>query len=460
MNLKRFIGDKRFYKMVFCIAIPIMIQNGITNFVGMLDNIMVGQVGTEQMSGVAIVNQLMFVFNICIFGAVSGAGIFCAQFYGSGNHEGVRETVRFKIYSCIILIILAFFIFVGFGERLIQLYLHDGGSGMDKAATLQYGTTYLLILLISIVPFSISQIYASTLRETGETILPMMAGIVAVILNLIINYLLIFGKFGMPQLGVVGAAIGTVISKFVECAIVVLGTHKNSEKNKFAVGLYRSFHISKHLTKQMFMKGTPLLVNEAMWSLGMAFLTQCYSMRGLDVVAGLNISNTLTNVFNIGFVALGGAISIIVGQLLGAGKMEEAKDTNKKLIFFSVCFCAVLGGIMILGSFLFPRLYNTTDEVRVLARNFIIVAGYSLPIHAFMHACYFTLRSGGKTITTFFFDSGFMWLISIPMAYALSRYTLIPAVFMYFTIQTLDLIKCVVGGYLVKKGVWIRKIID
>ena len=109
--MKKYIGDKHFYRMVLVVVVPIMIQNGITNFVSLLDNIMVGQVGTEQMSGVAIANQLIFVFNLCIFGAVSGAGIFGAQFYGSGDHEGVRDTLRFKLVTSLALFLIAALVF-------------------------------------------------------------------------------------------------------------------------------------------------------------------------------------------------------------------------------------------------------------------------------------------------------------------------------------------------------------
>ena len=125
---EKFIGDKQFYKMILMVALPIMIQNGITNFVGLLDNVMVGQLGTEQMSGVAIVNQLVFVFNLCIFGAVAGAGILGAQFYGSGNHEGVRNALRFKLISAGVLTIVCAAILVLFNEPLINAFLHEGGS--------------------------------------------------------------------------------------------------------------------------------------------------------------------------------------------------------------------------------------------------------------------------------------------------------------------------------------------
>ena len=230
---RKFIGDKRFYLMVLGVAMPIMIQNGITNFVSLLDNIMVGQVGTEQMSGVAIVNQLLFIYNLCIFGGVSGAGIFTAQYFGQGNDEGVRNTFRFKLWIGVILTAAAITIFLGAHEPLIRLYLTGDQGSQDMNATLAYGISYMKVMLVGLPPFLFVQLYASTLRECGETMLPMKAGITAVFVNLIFNYILIYGKFGAPQLGVVGAAVATVLSRYVEMAIVLIRTHGNKEKYRF-----------------------------------------------------------------------------------------------------------------------------------------------------------------------------------------------------------------------------------
>ena len=161
---EKFIGDRAFYKMVLLIAVPIMIQNGITNFVNLLDNIMVGQIGTEQMSGVAIVNQLIFVYNLCIFGGLSGAGIFTAQYFGQKDEEGIRNTFRFKIWMAVLITIIAIIIFVMGGSNLISLYSNDGSTG-DLAATLEYGKLYLMIMLTGLPGFMLVQIYSSTLRE-------------------------------------------------------------------------------------------------------------------------------------------------------------------------------------------------------------------------------------------------------------------------------------------------------
>lgn len=456
---KKFIGDKAFYMMVLGIAVPIMIQNGITNFVNLLDNIMVGRLGTEQMSGVSIVNQLLFVYNICIFGGVSGAGIFTAQYYGQKDDEGIRYTFRFKLWMTLILTVGAMLLFLFFDDTLINLYLSGSSDGGDLLATLQYGKQYLRIMMFSLPAFMVLQVYASTLRECGETVVPMKAGMAAVLVNLVFNYFLIYGKFGFPELGVSGAAVATTMSRYIEVAIVIIWTHRHSEIHTFVNNLYSSLTLPFATAKKIFIKGMPLVVNEALWSAGMAMLTQCYSVRGLNVVAGLNIANTVNNLFNVVFLALGNSVAIVVGQLLGAGKMEEARDKDNKMIAFSVLACLGVAAVMLVLSPVFPLLYNTSEAVRHQATLFMIAQAVFMPQSAFIHATYFTLRSGGKTIITFFFDCVFLWMVNVPVVFVLSRFTEMPAHYIFICGQLADLIKCTIGFILVKKGVWIQNIV-
>lgn len=326
MKLKKLIGDKAFYKSVLTVAVPIMIQNGISNFVSLLDNIMVGQVGTEQMSGIAIVNQLIFVFNLAIFGALSAAGIFGAQFYGCRDHEGVKHAFRYKFYACIALVALGIGIFLMFGQELILLYLHDeGGTTQSLDAALRYGKEYLGIMLVGLLPFALEEAYASTLRECGETKVPMLAGIVAVFVNLGLNYLLIFGKLGFPTLGVAGAAIATVISRYIQMLIVIVWTHAHQARMPFAKGLYKGLSIPGQLALKITVKGMPLMVNEILWAAGMAVMNQCYSLRGLDAVAGLNIASTITNLFNIVLWRWGALSPLWWGSSLGPEKWRRPR---------------------------------------------------------------------------------------------------------------------------------------
>lgn len=455
----KFFGDKAFYAMILGITVPIIVQNAITNFVSLLDNIMVGRLGTEQMSGVAIGNQLLFVYNLCIFGGYSGAGIFTAQYHGKGDDDGIRYTMRFKLLLGAALTALAAAIFLLWDGPLINLFLHDGSASGDLAQTLAAGQQYLAIMLWGLVPFALGQVYISTLREVGETVLPMKAGIAAVLVNLFFNWVLIYGHLGFAPLGVRGAAIATVLSRFVECGIVILWTHRHHARFGFMRRLWRSLYIPAVLVRDIVRRGLPLLFNEGLWSLGMTTLTQCYSTRGLAVIAGLNIASTIVNLFNVVYMSLGNALGIVVGKLLGQGKTREAVDTDRRMIAFGVLLCVGIGSVMAATAGLFPQLYNTTDEVRGLATYFIRISGLLMPAFSFLHCAYFTLRCGGKTVLTFFFDCGFICLVNLPFVYVLSHFTGIDIHLLYFLGQSVDLFKCLIGFVLVKKGVWINNIV-
>lgn len=458
--LKRFIGDRKFYKSVFAIAVPIMLQNGITTFVGLLDNIMVGQLGTEPMSGVAIANQLIFVFNLLLFGALSGAGIFTAQFFGRDDAEGMRYTFRYKCIISAIILALALVVLNAFKGPLIWSYLNGDNSAGNLEIAARFGQQYLLIMFIGLAPYTISQIYSSTLRETGQTFVPMLASAIAVLTNAMLNYIFIFGKLGIPALGVAGAAIATVVSRFVECVYVALWTHRHCGINRFVVGAYKSLKIPGSLFKTITIKGTPLAINEFLWSIGISILAQCYSTRGMDAVAGYNIASTITNLFNIVYMALGSSVGIIVGRLLGAGKLQEAKETDVKLIFTSVVSCIFMGSIMFLVAPLIPEIYKTSAATREIAKDMMKISAVFMPVNAYLHASYFTLRSGGKTFVTFLFDSAFVMCICVPVALAISRFTDIPIIPMYAICVSLDLIKCVVGAIMLKKGIWLNNIVE
>lgn len=459
MLKQKLIGDRAFYRRVMAVAIPIIIQNFITNFVSMLDNIMVGQVGTVEMSGVAIVNQLLFVFNLCIFGAVSGAGIFTAQFFGSRDHEGIRRTFRFKLYAALVLTAAGISLFLLSGGSLIRLYLSGEGSVQDAKLTLQHALSYMKTMLWGLLPFALANSYCSTLRETGQTVVPMVAGVTAVIVNLILNYVLIFGHFGLPVMGVRGAAMATVISRYVELAIVAFWAHTHSGKNPYISGLYRSGYIPGNLLKQIFICGTPLMFNEVLWGMGMATLSQCYSTRGLDVVAAVNISSTIYNLGAVMFLSMGSVMSILIGQLLGSNAPEHTVwDNFRKIAALSVSSCVILGLLLILSSGLFPQIYNTTDSVRSITTGLICICACFMPFNAYVHGVYFALRSGGKTVITFVFDSGFMWLLNVPLAFCLSRFTNIPIFPLYAICQATDLIKCIIGTALIRGKAWIQNL--
>lgn len=458
--MSKFIGNKQFYKNVFAIALPIMAQNGISSFVNMLDNLMVGRIGTEQLSGVSIVNDLMFVYQLCLFGAISGAGIFTAQYFGQGNEDGVRDTFRIKIVICGFIMLLGFAAF-GFGDKtLISYYLHEGSQTGDLAATLQYGHVYMMFMLAGLLPQAAEFVYSSTLRETGETVIPMRASFAAVFINLVLNYVLIYGKFGFPVLGVAGAAIATAISRVVQALIVILWTHKHNDIKPYINGAYASFNFAGSLVRKVCVTGLPLVINESLWSIGIVLQKQSYSTRGLAVVAGLNINSTFFNVFSICFAAFGDAVAIIVGQLLGAGKMDEAKETGLKINAFVTASCIVMGVVVYSLAPYLPRFYNTTPEVKSIASDFLRVTGVMMPLFGLCHSLYFTIRAGGKTLITFLFDSAFLMVVGVPLAFVLTRFTSLDIVSIYAICEGTAIIKVFIGFAISASGVWMQNIVS
>lgn len=411
------LGDRAFYRHVLMVVLPIIVQNTLTNVVSLLDNVMVGQVGTLPMSGVAVVGQLLFVYNLAIWGSTSGAGIFGAQFYGRGDMEGVRHTFRFKLLVSTAITAAAIVLFLAAGTPLIEAYISADTSPADAAATLGYAQGYLRIMLVGLIPFGLTQCYAGTLRESGQTVLPMKASMLAMVVNFVFNALLIFGLGPFPSLGVAGAAIATVLSRFVELGIVVVGAHRSTDRYPFLQGVYRSFAIPRTLVKSIFIRSMPLLLNEMMWGSGQAVLLQCYSVRGIQAVAALNICNTIAQIFNEVFLSLGNATAIVVGQELGADRLTGARRTAWRMLTLSLASCVVMGTALAVCAPFIPRIYNTEESIRLLATELIRMAALCMPLYGFSNCEYFTLRSGGKTFITFLFDSCFTWVVSVPMAY-------------------------------------------
>ena len=260
-------------------------------------------------------------------------------------------------------------------------------------------------------------------------------------------------------MGVEGAALATVISRYVELAILAGWVHLNHRRNPFIVGAYRSPYLPGPLLKSIIVKGMPLLVNEALWSSGMAFMNQCYSTCGLDVVPAMNISSTLFNLASVVFLSLGNAVGIIMGQMLGACRTEpEIRDSNRKLLTLSVSSGVFFGMLMASISGLFPQIYNTTDTVRHLATCLICVNAVFMPFDAYVNATYFTLRSGGQTFVTFLFDSCFTWVVCVPVAYCLSRFTNLSIVPLFSICLSTYLIKCAIGAFMLKQGKWIQNL--
>jgi putative MATE family efflux protein len=457
---KKFIGDKAFYKMLLVLVLPLIVQQGITSSVNLLDNVMVGKLGTEAISAVAIVNQIITVFNLAIFGGLSGCSIFGAQFFGKKDYEGMKQTFRFKMMFALFAAIVSIVIFIIWGENFISLFLTGSSDGGDLELTAKYAKQYLTVMLFGLIPFALVQTYTSTLRESGETLIPMIGSTGAIVINLCLNYLLIFGKFGCPRLEVEGAAIATVIARFFEILFIAIYAQTHTKKYQFLHKAFSSLYVSSSLIKKIARTGSPLLFNEIFWSFGMTVVSQCYSTRGLSAVAAVNITTTIWNLFSICMIATGNGVSILVGQRLGAGDKEGARDVDNKMLFVALVSHIVMGALLVSLSGAIPMIYNVEPEVRHLASNMLIAAGCALPIHSIINCVYFTIRTGGKTIITFLFDCVYTWVVSVPLAFCLAHFTKMPILWMYTCVQFIDIIKLTIGLIMLRSDFWLNNIVN
>ncbi len=448
------------YKQALMLAVPMMIHMGITNAVGLVDNLMIGSLGTESITAVSIALQLIFVYNLAVFGAISGPGIYGAQYFGQKNKEGFWNVFRLKFWICFLVLFIGTSVYYFFGSEFIKLYLHGADSGIDKNLTFSLSFDYLKIMLLGLFPFTLTQIYSGSLRETGESIKPMVAGVVSVFIDIVFNYLLIFGKFGFPCLGVKGAALATVLARVVEALIVVIWTYYSKIKIEYITDALKSLKIPLDKMKEIVIKSIPLFFNEFLWAAGFTVTFQCYSLKGLDVVAALNIASVLQNLVIVILISMGNAVGILIGQMLGASRFEEAKVNSSRLTKFTAILGMVVALLVIMISAYFPGFYKTSDSIKELAKNFIIINALFLPVIGIVNSLYFTLRSGGKTLITFFFDSVFTWILEVPIAFSLCKYTELPIITIFILVYSLDFIKILIGHILIKKGVWISNLVS
>lgn len=457
---KKYIGDKAFYSALIALAIPLIIQQGITNFVSLLDNLMVGRLGTIPMSSVSIMNQLIFVYNLTIFGGLSGASIFGAQFFGTGDWKGMRDTFRFRLLFGGVVSVIAIVILWFWGDTLAMLFMKsEANNPTDIALTVEHGMAYLKIALWGLVPFMVVQVYSGLLREMGETVSPMIASVIAILTNLALNYIFIYGKLGCPAMGVAGAALATVIARFLEMGYIMWITHRGHARFRFIEGAYKSMHVPAELVRKIAITGAPLMFNELLWSLGTTFVNANYSSRGLVVVAAMNIATTAWNLFCVIMFAMGSAVSIMVGQKLGAGDIEGAKDIDRKLIFANLVLHIAIGALIVATAGLVPMLYITEPEVRSLAADFLRIMGLTMPISAFVHVAYFTIRSGGKTVVTFFFDSVYTWVVTASLSLVLCRYTTLDVRTIFFIVHFSDIIKLIISIPMLRSGFWANNLV-
>ena len=458
--MKKLIGSKRFYKMVLAICIPIVIQNGFTNLASLLDNIMIGQLGTLSMSGVSITNQLLQVFNVTIFGAMSGPGIFMAQFYGKKNKEGVENCFRIKLIIGIIIALLAIFLFYTFGQQLISLYLNDNPT--DSLKTLNYGMNYLKIMLVGLIPFVITQVYSSSLRETGNTVLPMIASVVAVIVNFCINYILIFGHFGFPEMGIQGAAVGTLTARMLELLIIVVYIWKIDTKVRlFDINLFRTIFSpeNRKIWGAFFKVAFPIMCSGMIWAISVPMQTAILGHLSADAIAANSVSSTFFQYLKVIVIAISSASAVVIGKDIGEGDIERVKSDGRTLSVIDVLIGIVLASLLFVLRGPLLSMYKLTDTAAVLANHFIMIMSvvmvgmsYQMPVSVGV------IQGGGDTRFSMYMNMISTWGIVMPLSFLAAFVWKLPVELVVVAVQSDQLFKGIPVFLRFRSYKWIHKL--
>ncbi len=446
MFFDKFKFDKEFLLDVLKIAVPLMLQQLIVSSVNLVDNLMVGFLGDSAMGGVSAVNKFYMIANFATFGMSAAASVFMAQYFGAKNNERLKESFRFMLVSTMILNLA--FLITGklFPENVLKYFTNNED-------VIRVGLEYFSIAVYTFVPISIIISVNNAIRSIGDSKILLVTSGVSVIINVVLNYCLIFGNFGFPVLGVKGAAIATLVARSVEVCLCLFILW--AKKYDFNTSIFEIFKIDLSLVKAILIKAIPLCTNEVLWSFGMATMFKFYATRGLMVMSGYAVSSTISDIFFTLFGGMSMATTVFVSQRLGANKIDEAKVVAYKLLGVSFVLSLFFACGLFMASFIVPYLYkNVSIEARQVAINVLRVQSIMFWIYMFTAECYFILRSGGDSKNTLIMDSGFMWLLNIPILFVATYYTNFGYLAIYLIGQSTDIIKLIFSYHLLRKEKW------
>jgi putative MATE family efflux protein len=447
-----FFRETEFYKSLFTIATPIMLQNFVNSLVNMLDTIMIGRLGTAEIAAVGLGNNFFFLFIMLLFGIGSGGAIFTAQFWGKRDEKSIRMNMGLcAVLSCVFAFVFMVFVIV-IPEKVLSLYSKD-------AVVIELGARYLKTLSPSFIPFAISSIITFTLRSVEKVRLPMVTTMIALTINAILNYVFIFGFFFVPAMGVKGAAIATVISRFSEMFILIISSYRFRYVIIGPIKQYFSF--VQGFFSRFIKIALPVILNEMIWSFGVGLQNIIFARTGTEAIAAFNITNTVSQLTWVFFMGLGSATGVIIGKKIGEQKNDVAKRYAiliLKFASFTACFASL---ILIPLSFLLPYIFNVSQQVLHDARLMFIVLSACYPMRAFNVATIIGIcRAGGDTVFSGLYDIVFMYAVSLPLAAAASYFFHAPAAIIYLCIFAEEPFKVIVGFMRIRSGKWLHNVVE
>ncbi len=439
---------KQFIKQVLMLSIPVMLQQLLNNLLNMTDTVMIGMISEDAISGVAVANKIFFIYQLILFGLTNGFGIFLSQYSGSKLHDKLADIYTLGIRACLCISAAAMLICLFLQKPILSIFL-------TNPITIQIASSYLTVLIVSFIPFALTNMIAVAFRSLGKPKYPLIAGTISFFSNVVMNSILIFGLFGFPRLEAAGAAIATVIARFIETLILILLTRRYLD----GIHLKRHIELGVEFIRTILAKALPLMGNELMWSLGLNIIFVNYSFVGEAYIPAITVVDNISNLIYVIFSGCSVAVSVMVGQALGSGKSREEvlSDVRKMQILVMVIYLSG-GALLILTNQLTPRLFSLSAMNLSMASSLLIVKALLAWTQGYSNTIYYVLRSGGDTKSVLIIDGIFTWVGPVLLSILAARVFHFDIFYTYLIVEGAGLIKVCLATYFLKKEKWIQNL--
>ncbi|MGL5651926.1 MAG: MATE family efflux transporter [Paraclostridium sp.] len=403
--------NKRFYKLLVSLCIPIIIQNLISTSVNIIDTVMISSLGEASVASIGVANQYFFLFNMTLSGLTGGAGLFISQFFGKNDANNIKKVTGLNVLLGIILGLLFFIPAFIFPKFIIHFFSYD-------TEVVNLCIEYFSIIAFCYPLIAVSTVFSMGSRSIRNPKLGMICSAVALISNIILNYGLIFGNLGLPTLGVRGAAIATVIARFIEFSLLIGYVYivKKDYVLKFTIKNLKS--IDKQFINTFFGKSTPILLNDSGWAIGTVLYSVAYAKAGTSAIAASQIATSTGNFFIMTAVCVAIGASIMLGNELGADNKEVAIDYAKKFSKIVFIVGTLFGILLILNIPTLLKMFSVSDNLAPDIIKIFVIMGLLMGLKSFNTLLIIgILRSGGDTKYSLFLELGCMWLVSLPLTF-------------------------------------------
>jgi putative MATE family efflux protein len=444
--------DKDYLSALFRLAWPIIFQNLISSSLNMVGVVMIGQLGDGSVAAVGLGNQVFFLLNFILFGISSGSAIFTAQFWGKRDIPSIRRVLGFSLGMALAASLFFTLVAVLFPGAALGLYTND-------PAVIALGASYIRLVGLSYITTAVTYSFSAVLRSTGNVRVPTAVSVGALSLNILLNYLLIFGKLGLPAMGVLGAGLATCISRYLECGVLLLVTYRGHYPA--AAKIHEMLGASQDLIRKFFVTVLPVVINESAWSLGVSVYNMIYAHISTESIAAINITSTVESLGFVIFIGVSNASSIMVGHQIGANQDKQAYRTARRALILCGVGALLMGLGIILVADPILSLYKISPAASGYARNILLVMGGLFSARVLNMVIILTvMRAGGDTRYSMFLEIGTMWLIGIPCALAGAFLLHLPVYWVYLLAMTDEVTKVIIGLARFASRKWIHNLVQ